>query len=324
MKHETISMNQLASKFSPSNIVALLALTLTAFAPTVSCSASAAEPAPALVVTTSPVKVVARARTSYLPGLPIRVTVEVTNTSTQPFETIPPSLRFDALYAAVRHEGNKEDLVPTRWQHHVFLDYPTIQIKPDETVRNQLDISLQFQDDLPPGRYNCTVHCAVGKRLGIMQSVKSQPFVFVIEEPKLADRDYQRDLHLPMTMFLGARVLVIESNKESEAIAQQLFSYIASTDTNGEYGKVSLYYKALLERDPKRALAAWNACLRITDVDAPEMMGVNDIWLNIGRLQYEIGDLKAAKEALSKADKSEWGTHYYLKKIEAGAVPIVR
>lgn len=263
-----------------------------------------------------PVQVEAKVKNAYSPGLPVVVEIEVTNVSTQAVESLIPSVKLSSISAGLKKEGEEKYLPVTSHVSYVIGAQKTIQLKPGDKVTGKIDLSMMFQDDLPVGRYVCEAFYAYGTQLRGAQLIRAKAVPVVIEEPSDPSDEEQREMRLVMTQFLAARILLQENNETSRDLAHRLFSYIAGFRRDLEYGKVSAYYKALLEKKPDVALTAWLDYQNNPAIDLPWLAGPDDVLLSISRRYYEIGNLQAAKENLLKIADPDMAVRHLLQKVE--------
>jgi hypothetical protein len=290
-----------------------MSLGIVAIALLLATGALGAEPAP--------VQVRVKAKEAYLCGLPLVVAVEVTNTSAQPVETFQPHRTLHTVHAGLKSEGAHEYLQKTRHITHIVESQKIIVLKPGEKTTAMLDLSMMFQDDLPPGRYQCVVSYTYGKKPGDVKLLVSEPALITITEPTDPYPETQRELRLTMLQFLAARSLLNEEMPQSRELAYRLFAHILMNQGDSEYGRVSAYYKVTSELDPKARLEAWLNYLKHPAVDTPGLLDPDDFLRTTGIYYLKAGNLQLAKETLQRMKEQDGVTRYYLKQIEAASLP---
>ncbi len=263
-----------------------------------------------------PVKVDAKAKAVYHPGLPIVVDVTITNTSDKTIETMAPIKQMHSLGATVRREGETEILRPSRHSTYVVDAIRTVELKPKEKLTARVELNMIFQDALPVGRYLCTVTYLFGKEHVGVQNARSAPVVIEIQEPTDAVPEMQRDMRREAVKFQSAQIYHSDHTEHGSQIALQIFSELAEYATHPEYRKVSAYYRALLEKEPKTKLAAYLKYLKNPTTDLPDLTDMDDINRTLGHLYFETGDFRAAREAFLKVSHQDNFTRNILQKIE--------
>lgn len=262
-----------------------------------------------------PVRVDVKAKTVYSPGLPIVVEVTVTNISDGPVETLIPSRKLHTIGASLRREGETDYLHPNMHSTYMVSGAQTVVLKPGQKAVGKLDLSMKFQDALPPGRYLCTAGYSYGKNYEDGRYAQSKPALIVIEEPTLPDPGNQEWVRRLMRKFIAARLYLFDDHNYD--MARRIFTDISNADRHSDYGFVSAYYQATLEKEPKARLAAYLKCLQDPASDLPDLVEPDDILQSVARLYFEAGDLKAARETLLKIIKRDATAEQLLHKIEA-------
>jgi tetratricopeptide (TPR) repeat protein len=169
-----------------------------------------------------------------------------------------------------------------------------------------------YPDDLPVGKYWCEVFYILPG--SPVQTVRSKPTLITIAEMTSKSVDMQRDLRITTLKFLAAKAYLAEENRE---IANLMFASIADSErARNDYGRISNYYQALTEKDPEKKIAALQRYLANPSSSLPHLSDINGIHRRLGRLYFETGNFKAAKESFLKIPEPDSNVQDYLKKIE--------
>jgi TolA-binding protein len=264
-----------------------------------------------------PLRVEVKPQTVYLAGLPIVVRVDVVNTSREVQEIDVPAAPLSNLatvYARLRRPGAKENLDGQINRDHWARTEPLkrMSLKPGERASARVNLSAWFIYDLPIGQYLCQASYG---------SVQSEPYLITVAAPTHKNFDRERELYLAMVMFLGAKACLHEG---IYGAAHSMFLAVANNHPHSEYARVSYYYVAVTTPKSEDKIEALNRFLENPPSNLPDLLdenyrpilGKSAIHQWLGRLYFESGNLKMAKEQFLKIPHPNTQVLTYLKKIE--------
>ncbi len=290
------------------------------------CSGSTLAQQPLQQPTPQSIQVEVTQKKVHYPGLPIVVTVEIVNISTETQVVRVPSTEVSNLgnvYGRLKKEGATEYLIPSIIRHYWGLPKPIklLSLKPRRKVSVPLNLTMNFQDDLPVGRYLCEV--SYYPSMGV-ESVQAKPTLITIAEPINRDPYVETSLRHAMFRFLAAKTYLTYGDGD-DRIANTLFRHVAAS-LDSEYSRISEYYVAVTEKDTEKKLEALNRYLERPSFHLPHILNENATPLGehyihqwLGKLYFESGNLTAAKQSFLKIPEPDTEVQGYLKKIQAAA-----
>lgn len=244
-------------------------------------------------------------RNLYLRGLPIVVSVDIVNHSDSVQAVPAPSVEDFNLYYKIKKSDEKAYLKETiNFSPGVIGKVPTISLNPGAKTSTVMNMARNFVDDLPPGQYICEVLYSMGGGT----TLRSKPVSFSIVEARNHDED--RALYVAMIKFLAAKTYLLEPDQE---IAYRLFLEVRS---DGEYGRSSYYYLAILEKDPKKKMQFLRDFLDNPPDAFSGLLETDHFRFLAGSIFFKGGDFAAAKAAFLKMRERHKLVEDYLSKIE--------